>query len=161
MADTNETHEQQDLSHIAKPIIDSNFYLTLGTADENEHPWVSPLYYAVNDYKKFYWVSSPEAKHSRNLLARSQVSIVIFDSRADIGAGQAVYMLGVAEEVAGNDLEPAVKIFSDRSQAHGVRAWTLNDVQPPSVYRLYCATVSKQWILDKDGSPDRRISVAL
>jgi hypothetical protein len=39
------------------------------------------------------------ARHSRNLAARPQVSIVIFDSHARIGMGQAVYVSAVAEEL--------------------------------------------------------------
>jgi hypothetical protein len=30
-----------DLGTIARTIIDANFYMTLGTADENGRPWVS------------------------------------------------------------------------------------------------------------------------
>jgi nitroimidazol reductase NimA-like FMN-containing flavoprotein (pyridoxamine 5'-phosphate oxidase superfamily) len=37
--------QQLDLE-AAMAIIDSNLYMTLGTADENGPPWVSPLYYA-------------------------------------------------------------------------------------------------------------------
>jgi nitroimidazol reductase NimA-like FMN-containing flavoprotein (pyridoxamine 5'-phosphate oxidase superfamily) len=160
MADKDATHNHQN-SAIARTIIDSNFYMTLGTADKHGQPWVTPVYYAVAEYKKFYWVSAPDTKHSSNVATCPQVSIVIFDSQAVIGTGQAVYMSAVAEEVVDSELEPAVKIFSDRSQAHGVRAWTLNDVRPPAVHRLYSATVSKHWILAKDGSPNRRISVDL
>ncbi len=59
---------QQDLGAIAKYVIDSNAYLTLGTANEDGRPWISPAYYAPEGYAKFYWVSSPEATHSRNSL---------------------------------------------------------------------------------------------
>ena len=47
-----------DLGTIARTIIDSNFYMTLGTADENGRPWVSPVYYAHEGYANIYWVSS-------------------------------------------------------------------------------------------------------
>ena len=39
--------QHPDLGAIAKAIIDSNLYLTLGTADEAGRPWVSPVYYAT------------------------------------------------------------------------------------------------------------------
>src|SRR5215208_7285338 len=48
-----------ELGAAARAIIDSNFYMTLGTADEEGRPWVSPVYYAAEGYAKFYWVSSP------------------------------------------------------------------------------------------------------
>ena len=81
---------RQDLVVVAKTIIDSNLYMTLGTADEAGRPWVSPVYYATAEYGEFFWVSSPEATHSLNLAARPQLAIVIFDSRAPVGTGEAV-----------------------------------------------------------------------
>jgi hypothetical protein len=75
---------QQDFGAIAKAIIDSNLYMTLGTADEDGCPRVSPVYYAPEGYAEFYWVSSPEATHSRNITVRPEVAIVVFDSRAPI-----------------------------------------------------------------------------
>jgi len=38
--------QSQELSTIAKSIIDSNLYLVLGTADETRLRWVSPVYYS-------------------------------------------------------------------------------------------------------------------
>ena len=40
----------------------------------------------------FYWVSSPRARHSRNLEQCPAVEIVIFDSTAPVGQGEAVYI---------------------------------------------------------------------
>ena len=59
---------------IATSVIDSNRYMALGTVNEEGHPWVSPVYFAPEDYKRFYWVSSPETEHSRNIAARADVS---------------------------------------------------------------------------------------
>ncbi|MGH2637590.1 MAG: pyridoxamine 5'-phosphate oxidase family protein, partial [Actinomycetota bacterium] len=87
-----------DLGATARAIIDANLYMALGTADETGRPWVSPVYFAPAGYTEFYWVSSPDVTHSRNLAARPQVSIVVFDSRAPIGTGQGVYMAGSAEQ---------------------------------------------------------------
>jgi len=93
------TNRQKDLPAIARAIIDSNAYMTFATADGAGQPWALPVWYAAAGYAEFYWVSSPEARHSRNLAARPQVSIVIFDSHARIGMGQAVYVSAVAEEL--------------------------------------------------------------
>ena len=147
-----------DLEAIARAIIDSNFYMTLGTADENGRPWVSPVYYAHDRYAEFYWVSSPEATHSRNLAARPEVSIVILDSRTPVGTGQGVYMSAVAEELTDTDLDKGIAIFSHRSEAHGAGEWTLEDVRPPARLRLYRATASKHFVL---GPQDRRIPVSV
>lgn len=71
--------------------MDSNAYMTLATADEAGRPWASPVWYAPEGYEEVFWVSSPEARHSRNIAARPGVAVVIFDSTAPVGTGQAVF----------------------------------------------------------------------
>jgi nitroimidazol reductase NimA-like FMN-containing flavoprotein (pyridoxamine 5'-phosphate oxidase superfamily) len=148
------------LAAIAREILDANVYMTLGTADESGRPWVSPVYYASVDYTRFHWVSSPEATHSRNLAARPEVSIVIFDSRVPIGEGQAVYIAGTAEELTGAELERGIEVFSEVSQGHGAKPWTAADVLQPAPHRLYRAIASEHSMLDPTVSGvDRRTVV--
>jgi nitroimidazol reductase NimA-like FMN-containing flavoprotein (pyridoxamine 5'-phosphate oxidase superfamily) len=140
-------NRQPDLEDIARALIDANLYMILGTAGEDGRPWVTPVYYSAGGYTDFYWVSSPEAMHSRNIAARSQVSIVIFNSQTPIGTAQAVYTSGVAEEVTGDEVAHGVEIFSRGAQAQGAGEWTPEKVQPPARLRLYRATASQQFIL--------------
>ena len=149
---------QQDLRAIATSIIDSNFYMTLATADGEGRPWVSPVYYAREGYAEFYWVSSPEATHSRNIAARPEVSIVIFDSRASVGSGQGVYLSAVARELTGAELEKGITTFSRRSESHGAGEWSLKDVRWPARHRLYLATASEHSVL---GPQDQRMPVSM
>jgi pyridoxine/pyridoxamine 5'-phosphate oxidase len=142
---------------IARDVIDANQYLVLATADATGHPWSSPVYFAHAGHREFIWVSSPDATHSRNLATRPAVSIVIFNSQAPIGTGQGVYMCATATQVDNGDLDRAIKIFSERSLAHGGAAWAVADVTGRSGLRLYRATAEQHWILAKDGRPDRRI----
>jgi uncharacterized protein YhbP (UPF0306 family) len=142
----------------AKAIIDANLYMVLGTADEHGHPWVSPIYYAPVEYREFVWVSRPETLHSRNLVARPEISLVIFDSSAPIGTGQGVYMAATAAEVTGDTRVAAIDVFSRRAVGHGGRPWTLEDIEPPAEIRLYRATASAHYIR---GSIDRLIAVDL
>ena len=151
--------KQQDLRMIAKTIIDSNMYMVLGTVDESGNPWVAPVYYAPAGYSEFYWVSSPEVMHSRNIAQHPQISIVIFNSQATIGTGQAVYMSASAFQLSGADLDRGIGIFSRTSVGHGGLEWTRADVQGDALYRLYHASVSEHWVLDPSGRPDHRITV--
>jgi Pyridoxamine 5'-phosphate oxidase len=153
--------EQQDLGATARNIIDTNWYMVLGTADETGHPWVSPVYYAPAGYSEFFWVSSPEATHSRNLAGRPEISMVIFDSRVPVGEGQGVYMAAVAEELTGDDVDRGISVFSRVSQRHGARPWTIDEVRPPQPYRLYRATASAHWVLDPGSHPNRRTPVTV
>jgi nitroimidazol reductase NimA-like FMN-containing flavoprotein (pyridoxamine 5'-phosphate oxidase superfamily) len=137
----------QDLDALARSIIDDNLYMTLGTADEAGHPWASPVYFAVEDYREFIWVSRPESRHSRNLAVRPELGIVIFDSRTPINTGQGVYMSATAEELTGPEADRAIATFSRRSQMHGGEGWTLADVLPPAEFRLYLATASQHSVI--------------
>jgi uncharacterized protein YhbP (UPF0306 family) len=150
--------DQSEPAAIARAIIDSNLYMTLGTADEAGRPWVSPVYYAPAGYTEFFWVSSPDARHSRNLAARPEVSVVIFDSRQPIGTGQGVYVSAFAVELKGEDLDRGIAIFSRRSAEHGASEWKREDVTSPSRLRLYRAVASERFVL---GPQDRRIPVTV
>jgi hypothetical protein len=141
----------------ARAIIDANLYLVLATADGTGRPWSSPVYFAHDGYAEFLWVSAPEAAHSRNIAARPQIGIVIFDSHAPIGTGQGVYMSAVAEQVGGDDLLRGIETFSQRSLAHGGLEWTVKHVHAESGLRLYRAIADSYSILAKDGRPDHRI----
>ena len=140
----------------ARAIIDANLYMVVGTADERGHPWVSPVYYAHVDYREFLWVSRPETLHSRNLVARPQISLVIFDSSTPIGTGQGVYAAATAEEIPGDVLPAMIDVFSRRSLGHGGGAFAIEDVAPPAELRLYRATATAHFIL---GSIDRLVAV--
>jgi hypothetical protein len=144
-----------ELADHARRVIDANRYMALGTADEAGHPWVSPVWFASEDYRNFHWVSSPEAKHSRNLAAHSEVAIAIFDSSVPVGGAQAVYMKGVAKELTGAELGQGLAIFDRVSQRDIDRGWGLDDVQGSALFRLYRAAVSEHWLLIPGRDPER------
>jgi nitroimidazol reductase NimA-like FMN-containing flavoprotein (pyridoxamine 5'-phosphate oxidase superfamily) len=138
-----------------REIVDSGLYMVLGTAGADGRPWVSPVWYAPEGYREFFWVSSPDVEHSRNIAVRREISIVVFDSRQPINTGQAVYMTAVAQQLSDDEQKRGTEIFSRRSQKQGARPWTLDDVRPPAPVRLYRATVDQQWMLDKSGEGPR------
>ena len=149
----------EDLDQIARAIIDGNRYMVLGTADASGRPWVSPVYYAPYGYADLYWVSSPEAQHSRNLAARPELSVVVFDSRAPVGEGQGVYMSAAAEELEGVEAERGIEVFSRVSVSLGAKPWRPEDVREPAPLRLYRARVSEHWVLEPERRPDQRTRV--
>ena len=153
---------KEDLGNLARNIIDSILYMVLGTADELGQPWVSPVYFAAENYREFYWMSSPGVTHSRNILVRPQVSIVIFDSQIGVGMGQAVYMSAVAQELTGVELERGIQIYNGRfpnPAEHGVRLIGGEDVREPAPYGLYRAIANEHWVLDPKSRPDHRTPV--
>ena len=117
--------EEHDLGAVARSIIESNRFMTLGTADADGLPWASPVWYAPKDPRELFWVSSADARQSRNIAVRPQVAIVIFDSHL-AGGWESLYMAATAEPVA--DVDDAIAIFSRRSEARGLPTWMRENV---------------------------------
>ncbi|GAA2413200.1 hypothetical protein GCM10010191_23620 [Actinomadura vinacea] len=93
-----------DLGEMARRVIDTNSYLTLGTSEPDGRPRLSPVYFTHADYRDFYWVSSPTARHSTNIADRPEITFVVFDSTAPIGRGQAVYISAHGSVIAADEL---------------------------------------------------------
>jgi nitroimidazol reductase NimA-like FMN-containing flavoprotein (pyridoxamine 5'-phosphate oxidase superfamily) len=143
---------------MAQALIDANAYMTLATADESGVPWASPVWFAHEGYSDFIWVSRPQARHSRNIAARPQVGIVIFDSTVPIGTGRAVYLEATAEQVPPEATEAALATFSRRSLEQGGTHWSVGDVGAEARHRLYRARPVAAYLLNER---DERIPVEL
>jgi hypothetical protein len=127
-----------DLNALARRVIDTNQYMTLGTTDPDGRPRLSPVYYTPARYTDLYWVSSPGAQHSRNLADRPGTQIVIFDSTAPVGQGEAVYLDTIATEVPASDLEAVCpEAFRATPGAHRFTPADLRDGD----LRLYVAHI--------------------
>jgi nitroimidazol reductase NimA-like FMN-containing flavoprotein (pyridoxamine 5'-phosphate oxidase superfamily) len=147
-----------DLEARAKAILDASQYLTLATADASGLPWASPVWFASDGYREFLWISSPQARHSRNIAVRPEVAIVVFDSRQPPGTGAGVYVSATAGEVPAADLDRGVALYSRVSEERGAGPFGRADVEPPAKHRLYRATASEHFVLS---ATDERIPVQL
>jgi nitroimidazol reductase NimA-like FMN-containing flavoprotein (pyridoxamine 5'-phosphate oxidase superfamily) len=145
-----------DTEAIARRLIASNMYMTIATADGDGRPWVSPVWFAPASDTEFLWVSSREARHSRNIAERPEIAIVVFDSTVPVGNAEALYAEAIAEHLADDDVEEAIEVYSRRSQECGARPWTASDVLAPESFRLYRATAAARSVLQSD---DQRLPV--
>ena len=143
---------------MAKAIVDANAYMTLATADADGAPWASPVWFAPDRYQQLLWVSRPAARHSRNVAARPEVGIVIFDSTVPAYQGQAVYVEATARLAADADLERLMGVFSERSVARSGEPWGVARVTGDAPIRLYVATVQQAFVLTEN---DQRLAVTL
>jgi len=147
-----------DLAALGRAIVAANLYMVLGTADAEGHPWVSPVYFAHADFDEFFWVSSPETQHSRNIAAAAgDRHRRLRLARRDRHRPGRLYVC-CREELAGSERERAIEVFSRRSLEHGGRPWSVEDVHPPARLRPYRATAAAHYVLDGD---DRRVPVRL
>lgn len=134
------------LADHARDLLDTNRYLTLGTSEADGRPWVTPVYFAWAPEWEFYWASSIDARHSQNLDVRPDVSIVVFDSSVLPYHGRAVYVVGTAQELSGDDLDRGLACYPGPTPRGGSTV-TRADMTDPSPYRLYRATTSELWVL--------------
>jgi uncharacterized protein YhbP (UPF0306 family) len=141
-----------DRAEIARQLITDNFYWSLGTADADGTPWVTPVFFTPDGFSHFYWVSSPNTQHSRNLAHRPEAAAAIFDTHALVGRAEAVYFKLTAGQVPDADLEPALEIYNSRLPS--AKHFTLPEVLAPSPFRLYHATVREHSVLIRGGDPE-------
>ncbi|MGH2755140.1 MAG: pyridoxamine 5'-phosphate oxidase family protein [Actinomycetota bacterium] len=156
--------DPSELVAMAKRIIGSNRYMTIGTVDPAGRPWVTPVYFGHRDYRELFWISSREAEHSVNISRRSEVSIVVFDSSVPIGGAEAVYMSGTAKTIESPTEEDCAAAFRPRFE--GVRSMSPDELRGGRL-RLYRADVTQHWVLIRGNDPvwgrgtDERLPVSL
>src|SRR5689334_8143337 len=129
-----------DLAARAREVIETNLYLALGTADPSGMTWVSPVYYAHDGFTDFYWASSPDALHSRNLKLRPDVALTVYDSRVAVGRAEAVYMRAQAAEVPAEEIDEVAAVYHRRLPE--VQRFELAELRAATVFRLYRARVT-------------------
>jgi nitroimidazol reductase NimA-like FMN-containing flavoprotein (pyridoxamine 5'-phosphate oxidase superfamily) len=132
----------KELVAMAEDLIDTTRYMVLGTVDPDGRPRVSPVYFAPDGYDVIYWISSPESHHSRNVAERPDVSLVVFDSTAQIGAGRAVYMVARAEQIPEQELDRHVDVAC-RARFPEQQPFPVERLRPPAPLRLYRAAVTE------------------
>lgn len=132
----------------AREVVAANLYATLATVGPDGTPWASPVCFATDDYRHYYWVSKVDATHSTNLGGHSRVRLVIFDSTVRPYHGRAVYLSGEAGVLDGADLTHGIEVYPGQLAARqGATPVTLEDVTAPSPYRLYRAAATEAYVL--------------
>ena len=130
-----------ELAEMARRVLDGNRYMVLGSVEDDGTPRLSPVYFTPARYRDLYWVSSPDAQHSRNVRRRPEVQIVVFDSSTEPGQSEAVYLSAVAREVPEEDL-PGVLDEAFDPEGRGGKAFSVEELSGNGGLRLYVATAT-------------------
>ena len=141
----------EELEQRARRIIDENKYLTLATVDAAGSPWATPVFYTPDGYSTFYWASSPETRHSRNVAEQPDVAIVVFDSSVPIGSAEAVYMRARVSVVRPAELPDRAAFYCDRYPE--TQDFVVELLRPDSPFCLYRADVSEHSVLVRGSDP--------
>lgn len=160
-----ELEQREQLIAMVTDVVDENRYLVLGTVDPDGMPHLSPVYFTHDDYTDFYWVSSPDAQHSRNLDRSPGIEFVIFDSSLPPGSTRAAYLRAEARRVPDSELADLCEVAFRDVAAGGGRAFGAEQLSGDAALRLYQATVREVAVHIRGSDPtygsgvDRRLTV--
>ena len=145
----------------AKEILSKIRYATVATVTPDGKPWNSPVAHEIDSEYNIYWFSDKENQHSKNIRKNPYAYIVIYDSTAQEGTGEGVYIEADVEELS--DPEEIHKIRNTKKKAVVDDA---SEFLGDAVRRCYKATPKKMWMNDveeKDGKfiRDYRVEIKL
>ena len=146
-----------DPTGLAHELVAANLYMTLASADAAGVPWASPVWFAARGLDQFVWASKPGARHSLNIAANPQVSLVIFDSTKAEGEGSALYVSATATLVDDTEFEDALAVYNARTVERGLGLWDASRLQEGARHRLYQAVAREAFVLDDQ---DERVSLS-
>jgi uncharacterized protein YhbP (UPF0306 family) len=124
-------------------------YLVLGTADGEGRPWATPVFFVADGEHRVLWVSAPDSRHSRNIAARPEVAITIFDTHAPIGGAEALYLEATAGPVADDERTAALAVLNTGLPTR--HQLGPEDLEPAGPLRVYQAAITSHFVLIRGG----------
>ena len=134
----------------AAGIINRILYITIASVDEGGQPWNSPVYSGFDNDLNFYWSSDKDGQHSKNIRQNNKIFLVIYDSTAEAGTGEGVYVLATAQELGEHDEILAARRVTQtrKGQMDEVTEDEPAKFEGSHVRRVYKATPQKVWMND-------------
>jgi hypothetical protein len=83
----------------AREILAKIHYINLATVNEDGSPWNTPVSASHDGQLNFFWGSSPDNVHSKNIKRDGRVFVTVYDSTVPEGTGEGLYLAGRAEEM--------------------------------------------------------------
>lgn len=91
--------DNDELKNLAQKVLADAYVMSLGTVDENG-VWVADLIYLSDENFNLYWISMPEARHSRAIEKNRKVACTITAGWAT-NKERALQIEGEAEKIDG------------------------------------------------------------
>ncbi|HSX08032.1 MAG TPA: pyridoxamine 5'-phosphate oxidase family protein [Candidatus Saccharimonadales bacterium] len=129
----------------AKELLQTVRHVALATVNLDDSPHNSPVFMAFGKGLRGYWASHPDSQHSQNIARSGQVFLVLFDS---MGKGGGLYVRARAQQVAEDELEPALAAFN-RAKARvqpNLKDLAIKNFTQGSPQRLYMAVPEQIWV---------------
>lgn len=113
-------------------ILRRNRYLVLSTTD-GKTPWVAPIEYMLDDDLNFYFFSTDDSRHIRDIEENEVVAVAVFDrEQPEYQPGVSLSLNGVQMEAVATRIDP-----DDYSDAIAAAIEALEPPMPPySVFKI-------------------------
>lgn len=122
-------------------LLENSKTMVVATADLNGKPWISPVFFSYDDEHNLYWISDKNARHSKNINSRPEVGIVIIGKIPSEAYPDAVYVDGLAAELAiDSEINKGIAAMSRRAQDEKFIIHSSADITGSASWRLYKVT---------------------
>src|SRR5688500_1376002 len=71
---------EPDNLQLIQAFLDTQSTMALATISTNGQPQVAPIFYVADERLNFYWLSSPNSRHSTNLVLNPKVAATVYPS---------------------------------------------------------------------------------
>jgi hypothetical protein len=140
-----------DNGEAAKKIIKGIRYATIATVSNEGEPWNTPVFSASDGYKIF-WSSHPSSVHSKNIAANGKAFIVVYNSKADEGAGLGLYIKATVSML--EDKEEIAHALDLLGQRRGRPFLHIEKFTAGGPQRIYMALPLRLWTNDAHQDAD-------
>lgn len=106
--------KNKDIMQLILEVLEKGYLMSLATFDKNG-VWVSDVIYVYDDDLTLFWMSDPNVRHSKAIVANPQVAGTITIS----GQGEnnlGIQFSGLAEKIDGSRFDLALKHYSKRKK---------------------------------------------
>lgn len=153
------------LSDRTRQIIETNQYMTIGSASADGTAWASAVAYAFDDAYTFYFISLPDSQHAKNFTENPHVTCAIFDSHQMFGEGSGLQIEGVIKKVAPTHLPKVISLYLARNWPYmneKLKTYMegFKKIVQNHTYTAYEFIPSKFWMNDPDADVDVRVEVS-
>lgn len=108
-------YPRMDLGKRVKKVLAKTHLMSLATTDE-QGVWVADVIFIYDDELNLYWMSNPEARHSRAILGDTQVAGTITISTKSKEPNLAIQFSAIAQKIEGPRHDLALKHYAKRGR---------------------------------------------
>ncbi|MFJ8894432.1 pyridoxamine 5'-phosphate oxidase family protein [Leifsonia sp. NPDC102414] len=130
-------------------VVAATRYLVIASVGDDGRPWATPVFFALVGEDRLCWVSSPDSRHSRNIAARPEVALTVFDSTVAVGHAEAAYFDARAYPAPEAAIPDALHALNRRLPPD--RQLDPDDLAPAGSLVLYLADIAHRYLLVRGG----------